>query len=73
MALTSSLYAVPSFLEGAARVLDLGGTMEKYNGSSAPESADARALAADWAAVGLDLRNAMMVVNDELRAQAKQG
>ena len=50
------LFAEPSFLEGFARVLDIGGTMQEYNTSGTGEEADAKALRNDWLAVGDDLR-----------------
>ena len=53
------LLARPSFLEGMARVVDLGGTLQIYNGSITPKEADARALVADWLAVGEDIHAAM--------------
>jgi hypothetical protein len=56
---TDFLYARPSFLEGMARVLDIGGTLQQYNVSATGEDADARALAADVHAIGADLRRVM--------------
>jgi len=53
------LFARPSFIEGVARVVDLGGTLQIYNGSITPKEADARALVADWLAVGEDIHAAM--------------
>ena len=53
------LFAMPSFLRGAASVLDIGGTLTEYNVSRTPEEADAKALRADWQMVGQDLRLAM--------------
>jgi len=49
------LFARPSFLSGAARVLDLGATFDQYNQSRTGEEADAIALFNDFRAVGLDL------------------
>ena len=40
---TDFLFATPSFLSGAARVLDIGGTFDSYNSSESTEEADARA------------------------------
>ncbi len=54
------LYAGPSFLEGMARVFDLGGTMNEYNGSPTPSYADAYAIGMDWYVVGQDIREAMI-------------
>ncbi len=46
------LFAQPSFLSGAARVLDLGGTFDQYNTSP---DADTAALTSDWFVIGDDL------------------
>lgn len=53
---TFFLFAVPSFLSGFGRVLDLGGAFDSYNISPTPEIADSRAIFADWLVVGEDLR-----------------
>ncbi|MCB1310261.1 MAG: hypothetical protein KDK30_18890 [Leptospiraceae bacterium] len=56
------LFPVPSFLSGAASVLDLGATLEtfdRYNYSEGEGEADFCALRSDWQAVGDDLRNAL--------------
>ena len=53
------LYAEPSFLEGLARILDFGNTLNQYNESPSGEMADAVALGMDWAVVGNELNNAM--------------
>ena len=53
------LYASPSLLEGIARILDFGNTLNEYNSSQSEEEADEIALRMDWAMVGADLRNAM--------------
>ena len=50
------LFARPSFLEGVARILDLGTTLNEYNKSI---DADATALTMDMYAVGDDLREAI--------------
>lgn len=49
------LFADPSFLEGAGRVVDLAGTLTEFNSSSTPGLADRIAIAMDWQAVGADL------------------
>jgi len=51
------LYASPSFVEGLARIVDLGGTMNEYNASPTGQEADAVAIWMDWAAVGQDMRD----------------
>ncbi len=73
------LFARPSFLEGVARALDLGGTLQEYNSSPSPEQADALALSADWRVVGADLLRAMdelseehkVAINADLMAKAR--
>jgi len=52
------LYAQPSLLEGVARVVDFGGTLNDYNRCPAGVDPDAFALRADWAAVGESIRSA---------------
>ncbi len=59
---TSALFAVPSYMSGAARVLDLGGTFDVYNISPSEEEADVRALQSDWRAVGCDMQQAIDLV-----------
>jgi hypothetical protein len=56
---TDALFARPSFVSGAARALDLGGTFDDYNRSRSPEDADVRALHSDWMAVGADMQKAI--------------
>lgn len=51
---TTIMYAIPSFIEGIARVLDFAGTMTEYNTSRSPSDADRRALAADVMAIMAD-------------------
>ena len=76
---SSFLFARPSFAEGAARALDLGGTLQEYNGSLSPQQADATALRMDWRAIGEDLPAAMnevggaeqVALSEELIAQAR--
>jgi hypothetical protein len=53
------LFARPSFCEGVARVLDLGGTLQIYNESKTEEEADLKAIENDWLAVGLDMKEAI--------------
>ena len=53
--MTDFLFSQPSFLSGCARVLDLGAQLDGYNESPSPASADARAMYADWLAVGKDI------------------
>lgn len=53
------LFGSFGFLEGVARVVDIGGTMVVYNESPTTEEADRHALSSDWQTVGDDLRTAM--------------
>ena len=53
------LYARPSFIGGASRVLDLFGTLQEYNKSLTPEIADQRAMFSDFRAIGADLEELM--------------
>ncbi|MBD1995147.1 hypothetical protein H6G00_00705 [Leptolyngbya sp. FACHB-541] len=57
--LTDFLYARPSFIEGIARLMDFGGTLEVYNTTLPREQVDGLALAADWMAIGGDLETVM--------------
>lgn len=67
---TEFLYARPSFLEGVARILDFRGVLESYNNSPTPSEADARAIYADWAAIGDDLKEAVRLIQAEQRVSA---
>lgn len=49
------LFARPSVIEGAGRILDFGNTLNEYNKSMTPEQADRIAIACDWRQVGLDI------------------
>jgi hypothetical protein len=59
--LTFYLFALPSFAEGYARVIDIGGNLNVYNYSSSPEEADYRALRCDWITVGQDIKGAIQI------------
>jgi len=63
------LFARPSFVEGMARVLDFGNTLNEYNSSRSTSEADSRALRADWECVGNAIREAM---NSEMGHEAKE-
>ena len=56
---SSNLFAEPSFLEGMARVLDLGNTLNEYNRCLTGEMADYYALLGDWRTVGDFLQQGM--------------
>jgi hypothetical protein len=62
------LFATPSFLTGAARLVDIGGVFDKYNSSRSEEEADSRALASDWSVVGDDLRKVMTQMEREIES-----
>ena len=53
---SSFLFAEPSFLEGIARIFDLGNTLSVYNSSSSPQDADFWACYSDYEAIGEDIR-----------------
>ena len=63
------LFAQPSFLSGAARIIDLWGQFDDYNPSDSPAEADAKALAADWLVVGQDIGEAASVCEAEVEAE----
>lgn len=58
---TFYLFAIPSFFEGMARVLDLGNTLEIYNEHESEEAADRQAILNDWLAVGDDIQHSIDV------------
>ena len=51
---TGLLYARPSFVEGLARTLDLGSTLNEYNASPSGDEADCAAFASDTGALAAD-------------------
>jgi len=53
------LFAQPSYLSGAARILDLWAQFDDYNRSETPAEADGKAIAADWMVVGQDIQDAI--------------
>ena len=57
---TTSLFALPSFTSGIARVVDVGGKFASYDTSRSDEEADRKALRSDWRAVGKDIEDAMI-------------
>lgn len=57
--ISSQLFARPSVVEGIARILDLGTTLQEYNASETENEADSKALKSDWRAVGIDLKHAV--------------
>jgi hypothetical protein len=67
--LSDFLYARPSFVEGAARILDFGNTLTEYNQALTAEQADAIAMRQDWAAVGKDIRAAAELYQRQIEAE----
>lgn len=61
------LFARPSFIRGLGRAIDLGATRNSYNAPAAPSEADSAALASDWAAVGKDVRGALLAYSGGAR------
>ena len=59
------LGARPSFLEGIARLMDFGNTLDKYKSYPSGAEADYAAIARDWAMIGLDFRNAVVEFEEE--------
>jgi len=49
------LFATPSFLEGMARVVDIGGTLNEYNSAMDGAQADRLAFLADVVAISDDI------------------
>ena len=67
---TCFLFADPSFLSGAASVMDIGGGLCTYNVSRSGSEADERAIASDWAVVGSDILNAAKALGE--KAETKE-
>ena len=74
------LFARPSFLGGAAALMDFGNTLLVYNESLTPGQADYFAAKCDWVAVGNDIRRAikeleadreMNLIGDEQEAPSR--
>ncbi len=59
------LFAESSFLEGWARVLDFGDTLNEYNSVPTPEMADGIAMWLDWAVTGNDIAYALVEFGEE--------
>jgi len=57
---TDYLFARPSFVRGAASILNLRGK-KIYNESSSAEEADVRAAFSDWSMIGQDIQGALNV------------
>ena len=67
------LFAMPSWLSGAARSLDLAGQLDEYNESPAGEIADTSALFCDWRIVGESLLGAIQAFTRESPRQQSSG
>jgi hypothetical protein len=63
------LFARASVVEGVSRSMDIGGTLQEYNGSQSGQEADALALSADFHAIGEDLRRAMSEITEAEKIQ----
>jgi hypothetical protein len=65
---TDFLFAQPSLMAGASRILDFWGVFDDYNRSDTPMEADAKAIAADWLVVGQDVLDAIEQYESEEKA-----
>ena len=63
------LFAMPSWLTGAARSLDVAGQFDEYNDSKSVQDADDRAAFSDWRAVGESIFDAVVGFGRESQAQ----
>jgi hypothetical protein len=62
---TDFLFAMPSFWSGAARVVDISGSLDMYNASRSGREADALAARLDWIVVGKDIETAIDSYRDD--------
>jgi hypothetical protein len=69
---TAFLFARPSFLEGLARTIDLGATLDEYNQSVSPEQADLIAIRNDWEIIGEDIFTAFQKEGEKLKEKETQ-
>lgn len=65
---SSFLFAQPSRLSGAARLLDLLAVFQLYNLSATRAEADCRATFSDWVMVGGDLKRACDAYSSQVEA-----
>jgi hypothetical protein len=63
------LYARPSALEGVARLLDFGNSLNEYNVSANGEEADYLALKLDWEAIKEDIRHTVVEFEEAYKEQ----
>lgn len=61
MSETEFLFARPSFIEGFARIVDFGNTLNIYNDSKTVNEADLKALKSDFKMIGKDIASAVKV------------
>ncbi len=59
------LFALPTWQEGAGRLVDFGDSLTEFNRTAAPEDPDARATTQDWLAVGDHIRRALWTYTRE--------
>jgi hypothetical protein len=64
---TDFLFAQPSHLSGAGRLLDFAGLFDSYNVSCDENHADMFAMFADWRVTGQDIKQAMETIEHESR------
>ena len=64
------LYARPSFIAGAAAILDFGNSLTEYNYSITDEQADFIALLSDWVCLGDDFKAALKAFEHEIASSA---
>lgn len=69
MSESTYLFAIPTWAEGAGRLVDFGDTLNEYNYSITPDMADAIAIAMDWRAVGVDVMTAVGAFGEQLAIQ----
>ena len=66
------LFAVPTFISGAAAVFDPADSLSSYNESTTGMDADAIATFADWKAVSNDLKSAIDSEVKRVKSQKPQ-
>jgi hypothetical protein len=69
--LTDYGFAMPSFLSGVGRMLDLGAQYTEFNWSEDPDECDENAVFSDFRAVGIDLMQACSRFEAELGRRPK--
>lgn len=66
------LFALPSFIRGMGKCLDLGATGSKiYNSSTSESLADYKATMSDWNVVGKDMRKALKEYEKEFKESSR--